>query len=237
MRLLHGHIFKNGGTTFEGILSNTFGSGHLIVEDEMRMHREKGKYLKELIEERPFKALSTHFLPVQEALKDQENFVIVFLRDPIERALSVYEFEKKQQHNSRGAINAKKMSPKEYFEWRLSADSPPVIRDYQTRYLLQNDTVSEYDLDSVLNILKKNDRLFVGAIKDMRSTLEELVIRLSKYDIFLDVEYDNRNVNKNFLSWSTEQKHNYLLDMVGFKIFENILNSNRGDLDLYEWIV
>ena len=237
MRLLHGHIFKNGGTTFEGILTSTFGSGHLIVKDETRMRRERYSYLLQLIQEKPFQALSTHFLPVQDALKDDENFVIVFLRDPIERALSVYEFEKKQKHDTPGAINAKRMNSREYFEWRLSSESPPTVRDFQTRYLLQSSRLSDFVMSDIISMLERTPNLFVGILESFHESVLRLKTIMAEKEIILPGNYERRNENKKTSTWTRERKYEYLKELVGASLYQRLIECNRYDIDLYEGIL
>ena len=237
MRLLHGHIFKNGGTTFEGILTSTFGSGHLIVKDETRMHRERYSYLQQLIREEPFQALSTHFLPVQDALKDDENFVVIFLRDPIERALSVYEFEKKQKHDTPGAINAKKMNSREYFEWRLSSDSSPTFRDFQTRYLLQSGRLSNFEKIDIVSMRERTPNLFVGVVESFHESVLRLKTIMAGKGVVLVESYERRNENRKTSTWTRERKYEYLKELIGASLYLRLIECNRHDIDLYEGVL
>ena len=237
MRLLHGHIFKNGGTTFEGILTHTFGTEHFIVQEEDRMRREASDYLDMLIQTQSFRALSTHFLPVQDALKDPDNLVVVFLRNPIERALSVYEFEKKQDHNTLGAINAKKMTAREYFEWRLSSDSPATIRDFQTRYLLQFNSNSAPESKDAILLIDRAPNLFVGIVERFHDSILELKRLLEEKGIVLLDTYERRNENRKTLSWSSEQKNDYLKELIGDSLYQRLLELNLRDSELYEEIL
>ena len=132
--ILHGHIFKNAGTTFDWSLKRNFGEGFVDHREDKDMRRQGADYLLRYLEERPgIVALSSHHLccplPVSEAF----DFVPIFmLRHPIERIWSVYQFERRQKSDSPGARRAKELDLKRYALWRMQDDVNPAIRNYQT---------------------------------------------------------------------------------------------------------
>jgi hypothetical protein len=132
--ILHGHIFKNAGSTFDWSLARYFGKAFLDHREDKVMRERRGPHLAELIAGDPgLRAVSSHHLcyPLPE-LEDVNFSSAYLLRHPIERIASVYAFEKRQDSQSRGAIAAKEKSFTGYVAWRLQDDVPRTIRDYQT---------------------------------------------------------------------------------------------------------
>ncbi len=132
--IVHGHIFKNAGTTFDWSLARCLGDGFLDHRDDTAMREGRAEHLAELLETTPgLKAISSHHLcyPLP-AVSDVTFHPVYFLRHPIERIASVYAFERRQDAQTRGALAAKEKSFKEYVAWRLREDVPRTVRDYQT---------------------------------------------------------------------------------------------------------
>ena len=136
--ILHGHLFKNAGSTFDWSLHRSFGDGFLDHRDDDRMRQGGPEFLKSLIVENPrVMAISSHVMPLMENLpKEIKVIPIYFLRHPLLRVRSVYEFELRQMPAiTPGAIEAKKRSFREYIEWRLDESVGAIIRNYHSRYL------------------------------------------------------------------------------------------------------
>lgn len=137
--LLHSHLFKNAGSTIDWALQRSFGAGFVDHRDDKDMHRGRMKYLHGFLEaHRKVVAVSSHQMPFDPEYQAPgfTFWFMLMIRDPIARALSVYEYEKSQPERvSLGAKMAKRMSMREYFDWRLRDDAPAVIRDFHVRSL------------------------------------------------------------------------------------------------------
>ncbi|MFV0277711.1 MAG: hypothetical protein ACK5HY_11065 [Parahaliea sp.] len=135
--LLHGHIFKNAGTSFDWALQRCFGTGFGENADEQGLREQGTGALAEILTTRgTLRAFSTHHLPAPlPALEHCRLYPLYLLRHPLRRCLSVYAFERRQQADTRGARAAKEYELQDYLAWRLRADVPNVLRSYQTAYL------------------------------------------------------------------------------------------------------
>ena len=51
--LLHGHIFKNAGTTFDWSLERSFGEAFLDHREDKVMRERGGRHLAALVDDRP----------------------------------------------------------------------------------------------------------------------------------------------------------------------------------------
>lgn len=134
--ILHAHLFKNAGTTFDWSLRRSFNSGFVDHRDDAAMKAGDG-YLYQWLRDQPHcVALSSHWmtLPVSQP-PDMNLLLCLFLRDPIERAQSVYRFERAQQGvDTPGSIKAKELSFADYVRWQLQPMPGPVMKNFQVRY-------------------------------------------------------------------------------------------------------
>ncbi|MFT5484733.1 MAG: hypothetical protein ACI9GW_003401 [Halieaceae bacterium] len=131
--ITHGHIFKNAGTTLDWSLARNFGAGFLDHRDDAAMRADGPAHLAQIVQDQPeLQAISSHHMVYPLPAIRGVSFVPVYLlRHPIERIASVYTFERQQDADTPGAEMAKKTSFVEYVKWRMRADVPRTIRDYQ----------------------------------------------------------------------------------------------------------
>jgi len=135
--ILHGHIFKNAGSTFDWSLRRSFGDDFLDHRDNQSMRQQRAKHLATVVANATeLTALSSHHLcyPLPQPA-DVMFHPVYLLRHPIERIQSVYAFERKQNAQTPGAIAAKEKNFVQYVQWRMQEDVPRTIRDYQTSYI------------------------------------------------------------------------------------------------------
>ena len=139
MRLIiaHGHIFKNAGSTLDWSLQRSFGDGFLDHRDDKLMREHGTRHLGELVaEQTSLQAISSHHMAgTMPDLEGHQFAQVYLLRNPIQRVRSVYEFERQQRSDSLGARTAKSKTFREYVAWRMQANVPRTIRNYQTIYL------------------------------------------------------------------------------------------------------
>ena len=92
--ILHYHILKNAGTTIENILDRNFGERFARLDTSDRDGRiEQADILAYLDEHQEVQALSSHQIhyPVP-AAPGYIFFDLCFLRDPIDRLRSTYDY-------------------------------------------------------------------------------------------------------------------------------------------------
>jgi hypothetical protein len=131
--LIHGHIFKNAGTTFDWSLARSFGEDFLDHREDRQMREQAAKCLRTVVSAAPgLRAVSSHHMcyPLPD-MSDIAFHPVYLLRHPIERIASVYAFERQQDSQSLGAIAAKEKNFQEYVSWRMQNSVPRTIRDYQ----------------------------------------------------------------------------------------------------------
>jgi hypothetical protein len=235
--IAHGHIFKNAGTTLDWALKRNFGSGFVDHRDDEPMRQEGAPYLLEYINARPeLKAISSHHLCYPLPVTEQITVLPVYLlRHPIERVLSVYEYEKKQKGSTPGAINAKKMDIAEYVRWRLTPDSGATIRNYQVRYLsgmhrFPRRPVTEAEFDAAL---ANAGNALVGLVEELDQSFVEFErILRDRGFTELDLAYVPQNVNAGRPSTATERV-DVLRARIGDALFDELTEANQFDGKLY----
>jgi hypothetical protein len=116
--ILHSHIFKNAGSTFDWSLKRNFGERFVDHRDDEAMLSGKMEHLDQFLSGHPqVVALSSHRIHFRVSGWNQLRFHVVrILRDPIERARSVYNFDRQRSFHlnslSRGicALNPRQRS-------------------------------------------------------------------------------------------------------------------------------
>lgn len=96
--LLHYHIFKNSGTTFERVLNDNYGEQHISFDGPFPFSHINQDQLSMIIERHPTAvACSSHqiHLPIPSSMAFQA-IPIVFIRNPMLRIRSVYFFSQRQ---------------------------------------------------------------------------------------------------------------------------------------------
>ena len=237
--LLHGHIFKNAGSTLDWSLERSFGEGFIDHRRDDLMRSRGGEYVAEMVQEdSAIKAISSHHMPGPIPVVSGVRFVQVYLlRHPIKRIRSVYDFERKQQAETPGAIAAKAMNFKEYVDWRMQRKVAPTIRNFQARYLAGcfpplHEKLSELDYFSLaLEVLRQNP--FIGIVEQYDQSMVMLEDLLQPEFPGLDLAHVPQNVTRRRLGAESARDVSAVLDSLG-DLQERVIEHNSFDLALYE---
>jgi hypothetical protein len=238
--LAHGHIFKNAGSTLDWALKRNFGRRFVDHRDDQPMRTEGTAYLGKYLNANPkLIAISSHHLcyPLPEI--DQVTIVPVYiLRNPIERVLSVYEFERRQPSSTPGAVNAKRWDIDEYVRWRLQPDSGATIRNYQVRYLTGmhrfpkrrvSNEVYQAALENLQSAVSR-----IGIVEKLDESFVEFEHALRHHQPFatLDLAYVSQNVNTSRPATSGE-RIDELRVRLGDSLFDELMAANEFDNRLH----
>ena len=133
--LIHYHIFKNAGSSFQWALEQALGRGYRSFDSSSPRGFVSRCDLIEFSKRYPgVCAISSHqAAPPAPRIRGREVLTSILIRDPIARVRSIYAFERSQQALTRGAIKAKELTFKEYVEWRLKT-SPTMFCNYQVHF-------------------------------------------------------------------------------------------------------
>ncbi len=239
--IVHYHIFKNAGSTFDSMLEATFGARWANFDKPQAAAYITPSEMAEFIVSHPdLAAISSHHavLPLPE-IPGVTLLPALFLRHPLDRARSVYDFERRQGIEagpvSKGAEQAAKMSFAEYLRWRLDATVNGVVANFQTVRLIHNPKFNRHKLtedDFQLAWRRLRELPFVGLVEDFDSSVYRFsILAKSKYIDFAS-EYVSHNQSQREYSLSSRLKK-MRLDL-GELMWDELIERNEMDIRIYE---
>ena len=235
--LIHHHIFKNAGTSFCYALKKYFQE-RFLEYDLPNSRIVTRKDLKKFIQDNPQAlAISGHHISLN--TPRQPNYQLIssiLLRQPLARIKSIYKFEQRQQANTSGAIQAKKLNFKEYVLWRMDA-TPNMLGNYQTHYCSRTKPAdirkkpTEKDLEIAIANLKKC--AIVGTVERYEDFLQLALDRLREF--FPDIYLGYIRLNKTAASpQSIEDIKSNLVVELGESLVTELEAKNQLDQKLYQ---
>jgi hypothetical protein len=238
--LLHGHMFKHAGSTFDWSLKRSFGERFVDHRDDVAMRRGAAAYLRRYLQEHSdVAALSSHHLccPLP-GIPGTELIRAFLLRHPIERIWSVYHFERRQEASTPGAIHAKQYSFREYVAWRMRDDVNPSIRNFQTRFcshLVNRPRVkaTHETLQEARETLESTP--LIGVVEAYEDSMLLFEAALHRAGLDVDLAYLPQNTARDHdgVDLSFDEKLEQVTSALG-PLYELVLEQNRLDLALYE---
>lgn len=198
MVVLHGHIFKNAGTTLDWSLARTFGSSFLDDRDHAAMREDGAAHLTELLRTRPdLRAVSSHHLPYPLPERPNTTFLRCYLvRHPIVRARSAYYFQRSQGADTREAVHARELDFESWIEWCLEPGRRTSVADYQTSYLAGTHVggggpVKEFHFRLAIENMSA---ALIGVVDRYDESMVVLEDALRRLGVTVDLAYVPRNV-------------------------------------------
>ncbi len=238
--IIHNHLFKNAGSSIDWALQHCFADDFIDHRDDKKMIKWGDSYLTSFFHKnRSLKAFSTHHLRLPLPDVDSINFIIIMMfRHPIERVLSVYNFEKKQKYSDTlGAVYARDHSLREYVEWRLRPDVPPSIRNFHIKKCLDWRNFPRFPLTDadVVEVKRRVDhQLLFGAVDMFDESMALMEKQFRPFFPNIDLSYVKQNVNAGNVQ-SFDQKLTYLEAELGQDVMRSLLEHNKEDMRLYKY--
>lgn len=235
--LIHHHIFKNAGTSFCYALKAHFKE-RFLEYDLPNSRIVTRKDLKKFIQDNPqASAISGHHISLNTPrLPNYQLISSILLRQPLARIKSIYKFEQQQQANTSGAIQAKKLTFKEYVLWRMDA-TPNMLGNYQTHYCSRTKPTdirkkpTEEELQIAIANLKKS--AIVGTVERYEDFLQLTLDRLR--DFFPDIYLGYLRLNKTSSSpQNIEKIKTNLIEELGEDLVIELEAKNQLDQKLYQ---
>ncbi len=228
--IVHYHLFKNAGTSLDHALQRQFGSAWAAYERPTRIEpAELGAFLAQ---SPSLVCVSSHnaVLPVP-TLADTRVVPVLFVRHPVDRARSVYDFESTQGSDTLGSQMARKLGFRGYVEWRLdyalSGDS--TICEFQTRRLAmggRGDDDRRRALDAV-------ERLpFIGAVEEYQQSIVALGRLLAGYFPALRLKPVRLNATTDPRSTLGERLEQ-IRARLGDPLYQRLESANGSDMALW----
>ncbi|MCZ6830438.1 MAG: hypothetical protein O7F73_12795 [Gammaproteobacteria bacterium] len=227
-------MFKNAGSTFDWSLQRCLGDAFMDHRDDDAM-RQGATYLEPFLREQPqLQAMSSHWItfPLPQ-MADLELHLTLFLRDPIERIRSVYNFERRQQPaNTPGSKKAREVGFLDYVRWQLQPMPGPVVKDFHTRYCSGNylgeDLGELYEL--AVATLESTPLLGLVHRYDESMVLFEYLLQEQFPQLDLAYQRQNSSVDEALTVAQRRQAVERELEPV----MDEVRAANRHDLQLYK---
>jgi hypothetical protein len=235
--LLHYHIFKNAGTTFDWILRRNFGDSFAEIHEA----GEKGTLLSEdiinyVVAHPRIAALSSHHFRLPRPRDFRFQFIdICFLRDPLDRFWSMYHHYQQWQDppENSTARKVQGFSMPEFWRW-MRDNQPYSVINPQTCLMADCGDffipASSRHLCRAIARIKKIRMLgVVERFDDCMIASEYLFLRPLFPDI--DCSYLAQNVRENRQA-SLEQRLDEMRSACGPELIDEISRLNALDMKL-----
>lgn len=232
--IVHYHHFKNAGTSIDVALKENLGSGWRSIEG-----RDGPPDLAALIAQDPqVAAISSHtaLLPLPR-VPHVAIWPIFFLRHPLERILSVYDFEKKQGSVTESSRFAGARSMSDYVRWRLERINDRAIRDFHVYRLsrgagLRGGVPRTQELEAAQQLLAGLG--FFGIVSRFEQSIGWLGNWLAQPFPHISLRAVRANVT-NADRATIEERVALLRERLGEELFAELLAANEADLQLYDY--
>lgn len=180
--ILHYHLFKNAGTSLDAALKEAFGKENWITKEFPNNPKLNKDSVKQWIVDNPeVVCFSSHtaFLPPPK-IEGVDIFPIIFLRNPIDRIISAYNFERKQNAATFGSTLARNTTLEGYIETRLSIPNDRQCRNFHTHRLAM--MYPENEGEELTRAKKAIRELpFVGLVEEFDKSISDLNQKLNDF--------------------------------------------------------
>ena len=230
--IVHHHLFKNAGTSFDHALQTSLGDRFTTYE---RPGRIEPAEIAGFLDAHPtLAAVSSHNARLPPAVVAGATVVpVIFVRHPLDRVRSVFEFEARQRRPTPGSQMARQGDIKDYVRWRL--DRAPAgdraIVDFQVSRL----EAAGDGPDELSRALDAVQRLpFVGLVEAYDDSLRRLWPLVSDIP---GLRLDTVRLNATApAEHPLPQRLRNLEDRLGRDLTERLISANQGDLVVWETV-
>lgn len=236
--LIHYHIFKNAGTSFECALQQAFGSGLQLLDqpfhDGFISRRDIAKCA--LNNDKIRAITSHHAAPPPPRIAQRDVLTSILIRDPIARIRSIYSFERLQPEQNPGSDKAKTLDFRRYVEWRLET-TPRMFCNFQVYFCCrdrQADTrlPDTTDLKKAICALDKVD--IVGTVERYAEWLVLAHSVLREYFDGISLPMTRQNVLTGERCSSRETIYRDLAADLGTATVQYLVDHNELDMCLHQ---
>jgi len=182
------------------------------------------------------RSISSHQLAFSVIEHPEVQFLsIVFLRHPIDRALSIFSYMKRDTRDDSRILKAKSSTLKQFIQFNLESDYKD-MRNFQVRFLCRRDN-SEYSGMYVHNLYRACEYLkhftVFGIVERMDESLVLAEDILRNYFPQLDLSYIKQEVSSDRTGTLNERLEKARLE-IGSGLMEHLIEANNLDFQLYD---
>ncbi|MEM5364805.1 sulfotransferase family 2 domain-containing protein [Paraburkholderia azotifigens] len=240
--IVHYHLFKNAGSTVDGVLSRNFpGDQHGHIEGPYPWSTVQPQELVEFALANPtLRVMSSHQARLPLPQHPEIRFLpILFLRHPIDRFASVYEFERRQPVDSLSpsVVIARNGGLAEFAKWVVSEEATAVCRNFHVAHLAN----AQHDMrtartthEDYLSALRHLESLPVfGVVESFEESIDLMQALFGPHFENIDFAYSNENVTPGRHATLSERLA-HIRSELGETLYRNLLEMNSLDMLLYE---
>lgn len=235
--IIHYHLFKNAGSSIDRLLKNGFKADWKPFDGEKASSILTSQDLAEFLQKYShLRAVSSH--QARPPLPNKNCYPIIFLRHPIDRLRSVFNFVLRDPNQPNHTV-AKEGGFQGYVKWVLegSGGGRSVVRNYQVLHLSDASFRPPHDatladLEQAKNLL--NEWGIFGIVRKFNDSLT--IFEKFYGERFPEIDWSPVKVNVTNQSYvSDEDEMMKAQVLLGDKIYDEILRLNQLDLDLYKF--
>lgn len=237
--VLHGHIFKNAGTTLDWAFERNFKQDFLDHREDMVMIQHGGAHLRDIVQANPqLSVISSHHMPRDlPQLPDVRFLPLYLLRHPFLRLRSAYRFERHQDADTPGAKAAREKNFCEYVRWRMQGNVSRTIRNYQTVYLAGHHRRAS---NALLALKCFSDAIetfkavpLIGLVEDYDASMVVFEYHLQQDFPDISLAYVAQNVTRPATETPDDDEVASVLTELG-DLAKTVIDENSYDLALYQ---
>jgi hypothetical protein len=233
--LIHHHIFKNAGTSFNHALQQCFGKD--FFEFDLPNHQVvTSEHIQQFIRSHPqAQAISSHHACMPVINEENSPFLSsVLLRKPLSRIQSIYQFERQQKVQTEEAIKAKVLNFKDYVLWRLEA-TPTMFCNYQTYYCsrTRNHHRIPTEKDLAVAIQNLQNCLIVGTVERYEESLKVAQFKLRQFYPNIHLTSSHLNITSKVIQSEAVVRAQLVVEL-GEEVVWRIEHQNQLDQQLYQ---
>lgn len=239
--IIHYHLFKNAGSTVDHILERECAGHFGQIEGEHPWSVLGDSEMTTYLDANPaIDCVTSHQATLYTTVPEHlQVFPIMFLRHPIDRAHSVYEYEKRQTGStSHGSRMAKHLDFDAYVQWRLSPEGGAVIRDFQARCVSgrrnpeRARTMNDQQMRDI-SLQQIASMQFFGIVERFDESMTLMQRYLEAFRPGMNYQYERVNSTAG-RARTIEERLTVIQSQLTAHTYDALIHHNQTDLAVYE---
>lgn len=237
--IVHFHLFKNAGTSIDKVLKDNFKERWVEVEGPHGKKLESEALADFILANPQYDVFSSHTAVVKiPKMENVDVIPILYFRHPIDRIRSAYEFERKQDVQTPGAIKAKEGDFELYMNWRLSTASPFQVSNFHAARLKDFHVFTparQRDLFLPRAIAAIDALPFIGLVESFDFSMRQFECLIKPHFKHFKASVVRENVTAD-LGLSLEKNLEKFNLGIGDEAYKTLLSINEHDFELYSYV-
>lgn len=235
--LLHLHIFKNAGTSFDRSLRQLFGYKLIAYDTEHAGGKISIAQLAELQQANPnARAITSHQVSLPVPVYEGVIFhPVFFLRNPIERIQSCYHFEKDVQK-----LMTEDISMEQYVRRSLNNPSINACFGIQLATIADNRYFTHWNRSEITDVVINNAlnnlqiaRCF-GVVDRFDESVQYIAHRMKQFFPEFNQAVQTKKHNVSSASQDIDDKVAYVKDSLSAQTYQSLLEELQPEILLYD---